>query len=168
MIEHDVQYGKDSCHSLKKHVPQWSMEKVTQLLRYSRDWNTRARNSQVAMVVVRAVTSSVSVPKLASTAEIPELMAGIIPYAERHFDRLDKLISDSFLLDYTLSCMGNLFEVSDENWEEKSKYVLPPKPKSDNQRGLNVNKVTDSDYSNESENEIITVGDSDSDSDSDA
>ena len=146
---------------MKSHVGKWKDDKIAQILRYAREWNTRARNSQVAMAVVRAVTSTVSVPQLAGINETPEVVAGIIPYAERHFDRLDKLISNSYLIDYTLSCMGNILEEEENvDWEANSTLVLPPKAVLEKRK--QINRISDSDVTKESDDEVLTVGDSDS------
>ena len=141
------------------------MDKTAQILRYSRDWNTRARNSDVAMIVVRAIVSAIPTNTLASVDGVPEILAGIIPYAERHFERLDKLISSSYLIDYTLMSMGSLMEEGDDeentNWEAKCKLVLTQKPKKPNNMLLSESEPESSD------DEVVTIGDSD-DSDDDA
>ena len=59
------------------------------MLTYCREWNTRARNSHIAMLVVKAVVTTIPAAKLATEYDgIPKILAGIAPYAERHFDRL--------------------------------------------------------------------------------
>ena len=165
LVENDLQAGLDPCSSLKKHVSGWEMDKTAQILRYSRDWNTRARNSDVAMIVVRAIVSAIPTNTLASVDGVPEILAGIIPYAERHFERLDKLISSSYLIDYTLMSMGSLMEEGDDeentNWEAKCKLVLTQKPKKPNNMLLSESEPESSD------DEVVTIGDSD-DSDDDA
>ncbi|WVW80369.1 hypothetical protein I302_102349 [Kwoniella bestiolae CBS 10118] len=48
--------------------------------------------------------------KLALPISIQELLDGLIPYSERHFARVDKLVQDSYMLDYVLGEMdGGLF-----------------------------------------------------------
>ena len=93
--------------------------------------NTRARNSHVAMLVVRAVVTTLPAAKLATDEGIQEILAGIATYAERHFDRLDRMVGDSYLLDYTLTSMGSLHGSTNEDYsilaERRSKYVVPPK-----------------------------------------
>uniref|UniRef100_A0A7S4J2X7 U3 small nucleolar RNA-associated protein 13 C-terminal domain-containing protein n=2 Tax=Odontella aurita TaxID=265563 RepID=A0A7S4J2X7_9STRA len=110
------------------------------MLRYCRDWNTRARNSSIATLVVRAVVSSVPVPTLADAegGALPEVLAGVVPYAERHFDRLDRMYGETYLIDHCLTGMGCLdapmgMDGADgegqgeyDRWSAKSKPVLPP------------------------------------------
>ena len=81
----------------------------------------------MAMLVVRAVVTTIPAAKLATDEGIPEILAGIATYAERHFDRLDRMVGDSYLLDYTLTLMGSTNEDYSILAERRSKYVVPPK-----------------------------------------
>lgn len=40
-----------------------------------------------------------------TTVSLPELMDGLIPYSERHFVRLEKLVQESYMLDYIVGEM---------------------------------------------------------------
>jgi U3 small nucleolar RNA-associated protein 13 len=123
------------------------------------------------MLVVRAVVTTIPAAKLAMDEGIPEILAGIATYAERHFDRLDRMVGDSYLLDYTLTSMGSLHGSTNEDYsilaERRSKYVVPPKEAEGKIQiggalivGGLMNRDTRSDSS---EDDIVTVGDSDSD-----
>jgi U3 small nucleolar RNA-associated protein 13 len=90
IIENEIQQG-NGLTSLRSHAKRWDMERVAQVLKYCRNWNTRARNASIAMMMVKAIVTSIPVDQLASAQGIPEILAGITPYAERHYDRLDRL-----------------------------------------------------------------------------
>ena len=130
IIEKDPKNGR-GVETLQKHVVKWSLDRLKKILIYCREWNTRARNSQIAMVVVNAVVTAIPAAKIALSFEgIPEILANMAPYAERHFDRLERMVGDSYILDYTLTSMGSLHGSTNENynaWAKRSKYVLPPK-----------------------------------------
>eukprot|EP00536_Pseudo-nitzschia_multiseries_P003602 jgi/Psemu1/236801/estExt_Genewise1.C_560094 len=140
--------GKQPVTVLQKHVAEWDLERIAQVLKYCREWNTRARNSSLAMWVLQAIVTTITVDRLTSKeametkhGSIPEILAGITPYAERHFDRLDRLHASSYLLDFMLVNMLSLDPILDNSpdakdadaeaefalWEAKSKPVLPPK-----------------------------------------
>mmetsp|Transcript_3883 Transcript_3883/g.8737 ORF Transcript_3883/g.8737 Transcript_3883/m.8737 type:complete len:734 (-) Transcript_3883:274-2475(-) len=137
--------GKRPVTILQRHVAQWDLDRIAQVLKYCREWNTRARNSLLAMWVLQAIVTTITVDRLTSKeatetkhGSVPEIMAGITPYAERHFDRLDRLHANSYLLDYTLVNMSSLDPILGSTrdneaegefalWEAKSKLVLPPK-----------------------------------------
>ena len=136
---------------LQKHCSTWDLDRIAQVLKYCREWNTRARNSSLAMWVLQAIVTTISVDRLTSKdatetkhGSIPEILAGITPYAERHFERFDRLHTNTYLLDYLLVNMSSLDPIlttttnnKDDDkhdnetefalWESKSKLVLPPK-----------------------------------------
>eukprot|EP00977_Amphora_coffeiformis_P014125 scaffold3856_cov169-Amphora_coffeaeformis.AAC.11 len=166
IIEAEVKKGEDGLEALKVHTRSWEEDRLVRVLQYCRDWNTKARNCNVALLVVKSIVTSIPIHTLASTKGVPELVAGIISYAERHFDRLDHLYGNSFLLDFALSGMGDL-EASDEyeKWESTSKLVLPPK-QVDGRVQVGGMAIVGK-PGQENDDEVMTVGDSSSSSDSD-
>ena len=67
---------------------------------------------------------------------IGELLEGIIPYSQRHFSRMDRLIRGTYLLDYTLTGMSviepetDAKEIKDEpeTWPEVKDSGDRPSP----------------------------------------
>ena len=173
--------------TLQRHAKNWSPQRLLQILRYCREWNSRARNCHIAMMVVKAVTTTVPMGKLTSIDGVPEVLASIAPYAERHFARLDGLVAGSYLLDFTLRSMGSLHGVDVAGgsrsgvegyaeWAARSKYVLPPTTvdgrvqvggsvivgsKTGKMRGDDGNDSSDGDEG------VISVGESDTSDDED-
>ena len=159
--------------TLQKHAASWSVDVLKQILRYCREWNTRARNSHIAMLVVKAVVTTVPAVRLASYEGLPEIMAGILPYAERHFERLDKMVGNSYLLDYTLSSMGSLHGSSTDNYNEwlenQSKYVLP-RSEAEGRIQVGGSLIVHGkakEESDESEDDVLTIGTDESEDDDD-
>jgi U3 small nucleolar RNA-associated protein 13 len=129
IIENDIANGCSNVMTLQKHAKSWDSSRITQLLTYCREWNTRARNCQVSMLTVKAIFTSKAADELAFIDGLQDILEGILPYAERHFDRVDKLCMNSYLVDFILTSMGDVREDNvDEyqRWEKSSKYVLPP------------------------------------------
>jgi U3 small nucleolar RNA-associated protein 13 len=118
------------------------------------------------------VVTSIPAHTLAAADGVPEIFAGITPYAERHFDRLDRMYANAFLLDYTLFSMGVLDDDGSAqkeyaSWESKCKLVLPPKLLDGRiQVGgstvVGLGKPTENDGS---DIEVMSIGDSDSSDD---
>jgi len=166
IVEQDVSHALTS---LQGHVKDWDMDRTKQILQYCRDWNTRARNSNIAMLVVQAVVTTIPAADLASADGIPEILAGVVPYAERHFDRLDKLFESTYLIDFTLSSMGalDLYEEY-EIWETKSKLVLPPN-QIDGRIQVGgtplVGSIKRAVTGDDDSDEVVTIGDSESSDD---
>ncbi|ORX94019.1 WD40 repeat-like protein [Basidiobolus meristosporus CBS 931.73] len=82
-----------------------SNEQLELLLTYIRDWNTNAKQSAVAQTVLNAILRAYTSEKLLEIKNIKELLDGILPYTERHFSRIDQLITNSYIMDYTLHAM---------------------------------------------------------------
>ncbi|KAG9304393.1 hypothetical protein G9A89_019955 [Geosiphon pyriformis] len=80
-------------------------EQLKQLLGYIRDWNTNAKHLRTAQTILNTILNFYPAAKLSKIKGIKEILDGLIPYSERHFQRLDSLITDSFILDYTLQAM---------------------------------------------------------------
>lgn len=93
-----------------------------------RDWNTNAKTSVVSQGVLFAIVKSRSAddiaaafgeetrermfadltnaaPKSAGGTGLRDLIDALIPYTERHMSRMDKLLQESYMVDYVLSEM---------------------------------------------------------------
>ncbi|KAI3622002.1 u3 small nucleolar rna-associated protein [Moniliophthora roreri] len=104
---------------------------LTRLLGYTRDWNANAKTSTVAQNVLYAIfklrpaddvvkafvdqageeafVSGVMNGPTASkgSTALKEWIDAFIPYSERHLARLDKLLQDSYMVDYILGEMDD-------------------------------------------------------------
>ncbi len=169
IVENDLANYKDSLTTLRRHVKNWDTRRVTQILMYCREWNTRARNSHICMLTLKAIFTSKLADELASINDIGDILEGIAPYAERHFERIDKLYTNSYLVDFTLASMGDLQTVSiDEylDWE-KSSNLLRFGSKADGRiqiGGQTVVGVRESEEAISTTSSVLTVGESESDS----
>jgi U3 small nucleolar RNA-associated protein 13 len=95
----------DGEDQLKALVATMDQEDLAHCLRCARDWNTTATHSLVAQRLMYAVLRSTPLSKLNATPQLKELLEALIPYTERHFERLDRLQQSSQFLSYTLSAM---------------------------------------------------------------
>ncbi|KAG1749731.1 WD40-repeat-containing domain protein [Suillus paluster] len=124
---------------------------LARLLRYVRDWNPNAKTSGVAQGVLYAVMKlrsaddviaafteearegilqssgqeSVKSTTSGNTA-LKELIDAMIPYTERHLSRMDRLVQDSFVVDYILSEMDDgMFDGQDIDTMDVDTEVSP-------------------------------------------
>ena len=115
---------------------------LVRLLKFVRDWNTNARTSSIAQMILHAILKLRSPEDLLAAFEtkapedlnpmdvdgegegdqeekpkpnekqisFKDLLDGLMPYSQRHFTRIDKLVQDSYMLDYIVGEMdGGLF-----------------------------------------------------------
>ena len=83
--------------------------KPAQLLRLwelARDWNTHARNAALAQSMLEALIQADVVP-LAQPAKARQVLDPLLAYGERHLQRIDRLVKDSFLFEHALACIDN-------------------------------------------------------------
>ncbi|XP_023512801.1 transducin beta-like protein 3 [Cucurbita pepo subsp. pepo] len=76
------------------------------LFEYLREWNTKPKLCHVAQFVLFRAFSILPPTEITEIKGIGELLEGLIPYSQRHFSRIDRLVRSSFLLDYTLTGMS--------------------------------------------------------------
>ena len=107
---------------------------LAKLLRFVRDWNTNAKTSTVAQKVLLTIVklrsadeiiqafsdetdekafaegdevSSSQPPPATGRTALKELVDALIPYSERHLSRMEKLVQDSYVVDYILGEMDD-------------------------------------------------------------
>ncbi|KAJ8631977.1 hypothetical protein MRB53_025313 [Persea americana] len=81
-------------------------EEMRILFEYVREWNTKPKLCHVAQFVLFRVFNILPPTEIIEIKGIAELLEGLMPYTQRHFSRIDRLIRSTFLLDYTLTGMS--------------------------------------------------------------
>ncbi|KAJ2719525.1 U3 small nucleolar RNA-associated protein [Coemansia sp. Benny D115] len=80
-------------------------DQLARLLSYVRNWNTNSKFSRIAQAVLYCVLTKYTSKDILALPSAKDIIAAVKPYSERHFGRLDNLLTDSFILDYTLHAM---------------------------------------------------------------
>ncbi|KAH7062078.1 WD40-repeat-containing domain protein [Macrophomina phaseolina] len=92
-------------------------EQILTLLLRLRDWNTNARTAPVAQKILWALMRSYPATRLSSLkvagglqarSSVKEVMDALGAYTDRHYKRMDELVDESYLLDYTLREMDEV------------------------------------------------------------
>ena len=115
------------------------------LLRRVRDWNANAKTSEVAQRVLHAIvklraaedvvaafgedsairslgtiSEGTAGPKDKGTSAARDLVEALIPYTERHLARMERLVQESYVVDYLLGEMDDgRFDGLDEEEEQE-------------------------------------------------
>ncbi|PVV03309.1 hypothetical protein BB560_002223 [Smittium megazygosporum] len=90
-----------------KVLSELSKDQLSKLLSYVREWNTNSRFSTIAQAVLRCIFGSYSSEYLLSIPSIRGHITSLIPYTERHLSRIDKLLTDSYILDFALHSLDS-------------------------------------------------------------
>lgn len=95
-------------------------EQLYKLLLRLRDWNTNVRSAPVAQKILWAVVKSYPAAHLAglkpagkvgAKGSLKDVLDAIRAYSERHYKRVEELVDESYLLDFTLREMDEVGDV---------------------------------------------------------
>ncbi|KAF4511068.1 hypothetical protein G6O67_002902 [Ophiocordyceps sinensis] len=110
-------------------VANLSDEQIFLLLLRLRDWNTNARTAPVAQRILRTLIRSYPASKFSNLAvkgargqkSLKDVLHGLRVYTERHYKRMEELVDESYLVEYTLQemdCLAPLGEAEDVAMKE--------------------------------------------------
>ncbi|XP_029130005.1 transducin beta-like protein 3 [Cajanus cajan] len=99
-------------------------EELRILFNYVREWNTKPKLCYVSQFVLFRVFNIFPPTDIVQIKGIGEFLEGLIPYSQRHFGRIDRLVRSTFLLDYILSGMS---VIEPEAQPTESKSSIPDK-----------------------------------------
>ncbi|TYZ59197.1 hypothetical protein PybrP1_007130 [[Pythium] brassicae (nom. inval.)] len=94
-------------------VASLSDEQLKTLLDWVRDWNTNAKHSAVCQVLLSAVLRELPPARLKKLEGVGKTLEALIAYSERHFQRIDRMLQKSYLVDFSIVSMKNLFPVDE-------------------------------------------------------
>ncbi|KAL9614782.1 MAG: hypothetical protein Q9167_000773 [Letrouitia subvulpina] len=85
-------------------------EQLLELLKRVRDWNTNARTAAIAQRILNVVIRSYPSARLAAMKGKgwKEMVDALRAYTERHYQRVEELIDESYLVEYTLGEMEEI------------------------------------------------------------
>lgn len=92
------------------------------LIKFVRDWNSNAKTSEIAQELLHAIVKLRSAEDIMemfkpqatltgaeqstdATGGLKEIVDGLIPYTERHLVRMERLIQESYVVDFLLEEM---------------------------------------------------------------
>ncbi|KAK5640699.1 hypothetical protein RI129_009246 [Pyrocoelia pectoralis] len=87
----------DTIHQLRNDQKEALLKCVT-------DWNTNSHNCHSAQLVLHILLKELQTGQFRPVG-LHNAIEGILPYTERHFKRLTKLMQDLHFINYTINCM---------------------------------------------------------------
>jgi len=85
-----------------------SITQLASLLMRIRDWSTNSRTSFLAQRLLHLVLKKYPPDRLIKLPEIKKVVEALIPYTDRQLNQIDKLIQESYVVDYILREMDDL------------------------------------------------------------
>jgi len=109
-----------------------SDEQIFLLLLRLRDWNTNGRTAPVAQRILWALVrsypagkfSNLSVKGAKGSKSLSEVLNALRVYTERHYKRMEELVDESYLVEYTLQEMDSLAPAMGEGVEDDGDALM--------------------------------------------
>lgn len=101
----EILLDPDGEEGLVKTVKKLRMDQLDSVLRYSCQWNTNSKHCHEAQYVLSIVLKTYTPEELMTLANLKSTLEGLIPYTERHFQRMNKLLQSSNFTEYMWHCM---------------------------------------------------------------
>ncbi|XP_023279049.1 transducin beta-like protein 3 [Seriola lalandi dorsalis] len=95
-----IRQGEDSRELLEKTLLKLRLDQKESLLRYCVVWNTNARNCLDAQAVLQVLLTHLPPEELLQYQGARTHLEGLIPYTERHMQRIGHLLQASMFLNY--------------------------------------------------------------------
>ncbi|KAM9394310.1 transducin beta-like protein 3 [Pholidichthys leucotaenia] len=95
-----IRQGEDRLELLEKTVLKLRVDQKESLLRYCAVWNTNARNCLDAQAVLQVLLTHLPPEELLQYQGARTHLESLIPYTERHMQRIDRLLQASMFLNY--------------------------------------------------------------------
>ncbi|KAF0696149.1 Aste57867_13065 [Aphanomyces stellatus] len=92
-------------------------ESLLQLLEWIRDWNTNAKQSEVTQLLLSSLLRVVPPSRWEKMPAATKLLEALIAYTERHFQRMERMLQKSYLVDFTIVSMQKLVPMGKDEVE---------------------------------------------------
>ena len=91
----------DGTAQLRCVIENLQMDQIESLLEYISTWNTNAKHTVAAQTALFALLSSKQSAKLSGNPKLRTHWEALVPYTDRHLERLTKLQQQATFLQYT-------------------------------------------------------------------
>jgi len=95
-------------------------------LEYVRDWNTSARFAPLAQAVLYELLKVCPPQDLLQMKSVKSLLQALLPYTDRHFQRVDQLLQKACIIDFTLQRMQILTPLEEVQEPEQEAHLSMP------------------------------------------
>ncbi|MCP8716620.1 MAG: WD40 repeat domain-containing protein [Asgard group archaeon] len=83
-------------------------EQLIRLFKKIRDWNVNFKFFEISQKLLNVVLNKFGADKLTEIPGLTKITDSIVPYNERHYSRLDDMVEQTYVLDYTIEQMNKL------------------------------------------------------------
>lgn len=98
-----------------KVVTSLSTEQLKTLFDWAKEWNTNARHTAVTQTLISTILREIPPHQLKQIENFSRTLDALIAYSDRHFQRIDRMLQKSYLVDFSVVSMKNLLPVDSED-----------------------------------------------------
>ncbi|ELU12607.1 hypothetical protein CAPTEDRAFT_218920 [Capitella teleta] len=95
----------DEAEKLQETLTALRDDQIGSLLKYMVQWNSNSKHCHVAQTVLSVILRSFTPETLLTLPNMRSSLEGLLPYTERHYERLGRLAQQTTFIDYTWCCM---------------------------------------------------------------
>ncbi|XP_062581560.1 transducin beta-like protein 3 [Saccostrea cucullata] len=159
----EILYNPNGKTELEATLQKLRLDQIDSVLRFASEWNTNSRHCREAQFVLNTVLRTYPPEEILKFSNIKSTMEALIPYTERHFQRMNRLLQQAMFLEFTWGCMRRAtdkagpLEVSQQMTSEGQEQVTQSVQMSEVEKGGNSSSESDlesdkSDSGNSGEN----------------
>ncbi|XP_046582912.1 transducin beta-like protein 3 [Haliotis rubra] len=100
----EILFDVDGHKKLEEALSKLRPDQIDAILRFSVAWNTNSKHCHIAQLLLRVVLQTLSPADIGDLPNIRSTVEGLLPYTERHFQRLTRLYQQSRFIEYTWQC----------------------------------------------------------------
>ncbi|KDO33510.1 hypothetical protein SPRG_02318 [Saprolegnia parasitica CBS 223.65] len=86
-----------------------------QLLEWLRDWNTNSKHAAVSQLLLSSLLRLVPPSRWSNVPHAAKTLDGLIAFSERHYQRMDRMLCKSYLVDFTIASMQKLLPAATDD-----------------------------------------------------
>ncbi|XP_035695414.1 transducin beta-like protein 3 isoform X2 [Branchiostoma floridae] len=114
----DILKKPEGKSQLEKTLKKLREDQIDAVLKFVVQWNTNSRNCHQAQAVLSIILKNFPPDQLAQFPSIKTAIEGLVPYTERHFQRLNRLLQQAMFVEYTWQQMRTATEQGSTEPEE--------------------------------------------------
>lgn len=104
-ILNQVLESENSEQSLVDTIISMTSSELSQLLGHVVRWNTNSKYSYIAQNMLNVILRKIPMEQLMALNQIPNYLSSLLPYSQRHLNRMNKLLQQASILQYTWQLM---------------------------------------------------------------
>ncbi|XP_061191404.1 transducin beta-like protein 3 [Saccostrea echinata] len=106
----EILYNPNGKTELETTLQKLRLDQIDSVLRFASEWNTNSRHCHEAQFVLHTVLRTYPPEEILKFSNIKSTMEALIPYTERHFQRMNRLLQQAMFLEFTWGCMRRATE----------------------------------------------------------